>query len=138
VDIVDVIQRMLQGGGNAIFGKGGIIDLSGLFPQAASAAMTKTAANTSDTAGRLPDTENYWSDLLAHAASLVSYNFAAGTTTAGHLSIIKQHTQRMAYPQPGHIWGTANTYIYLDRELLFTMAGVPITQGNSSLRPSST
>jgi len=45
---------------------------------------------------------------------------------------VATYTQRMSNPRPGTIWGVANMNVYLDKELVLELAGVPIRQNSST------
>lgn len=98
------------------------------------ASQQATAANVAAVGAKLPEQE-MWTNLRASQQVAANYLFANGRSAAQHLAVIGQYLQRVAYPRPGHLWGQATINLYMDKELLMTMAGVPIAQGNSSLRP---
>lgn len=56
---------------------------------------------------------------------------------AGALDTSNRYLSRIAFPRPGTVWGIANMDVFLDKDLILTIAGVPIQQGNSTLRPQS-
>lgn len=74
---------------------------------------------------------------LRNAASETKSALTKGGYLPQAIDASNRYLQRLAYPRPGFIWGQANVNLYMDKELLMTIAGVPIAQGNSSLRPQS-